>query len=81
MLHQAVTCDELHEWIIEEVRRRPSCTAFAAAFTFVRLPTPDAQGRTWRVQSPVGEHTWSAAAVGAFETTVRHARRAFDLIE
>lgn len=81
MLHQLVTSDELHDWIVEEVRRRPNCADFAAAFTFVRLPTPDAQGRTWRVQGLIGEQVWDAATLGAFETAVRHARRAFDLIE
>ena len=81
MLHQVVTRDELHEWIVEDVHRRPGCESFAAAFSFVRLPTPDAQGRTWRVQGLLGEETWDAATVGAFETAVRHAQRAFDLIE
>lgn len=81
MQHRVVTRDRLHEWIVEEVHRRSGCEGFAAAFSFVRLPTPDGHGRTWRVQSPVGEQGWDAATVGAFETAVRHAQRAFDLIE
>lgn len=79
--HQVVTRDELRDWIVEEVRRRPHCAGFSAEFAFVLLPGPDAQGRTWRVRVPTGEATWGAAMAGAFKVAVRQARRAFDLIE
>ena len=81
VLHQQVTDVELQDWITEEVRRHPNCRGFAAELRFVQLHSPYPSGATWEVDAVTGGHEWSAACRDMFNTAVRQAQRAFDLIE
>ena len=81
MLHARVTDRELQEWLIEEIRRKPDWRTFAADLTFVRLHSASSSGATWEVERATGSDTWSRARHHIFETVVRQAQQAFDLID
>ena len=81
MLHTQVTDVELQDWILEEVRRNLDCPDFAVELTFVRLHSPYPSGATWDVDSVPGSHEWSTTCRDTFDTAVRLAQRAFDLID
>jgi hypothetical protein len=81
VLHERVTDRELQDWLIEEIRRKPDWGAFAADLTFVRLHSASSSGATWEVEVATGSDTWSRARHHIFETAVRQAQQAFDLID
>jgi hypothetical protein len=81
VLHEQGTDAELQDSIVENIRRKPEFRGFAAELTFVRLHSPSPAGATWVVFTVTGVREWSTACRHAFETAVRHAQRAFDLLD
>jgi hypothetical protein len=80
--HAQVTRQELHDWIVREVRRKLAWPDFAAQVTFMRLPHPDRSGATWWLHS-LGEEmlTWTPECLDTFVAAVERAQHQFDLTD
>ncbi|HYK82097.1 MAG TPA: hypothetical protein VEU55_03055 [Gemmatimonadales bacterium] len=82
MAHVPVTRQELHDWVVADVRRQLAWPGFDAEFTVLRLPSPDHSGATWWLRSLSEDMLkWSTECLDAFATAVERAQRAFDVIE
>jgi hypothetical protein len=80
--HAQLTRQELHDWIVREVRRKLAWPDFAAQVTFMRLPHSDRSGATWWLHS-LGEEmlTWTPECLDTFVAAVEHAQQRFDLTD
>jgi len=80
MKREPKTKQELHDWIVAQVRQRSECTDFEAEFRTVVLEKLVDGDPTWELFGGVrGMNDWARECIEGFKAAVVAAQRRFDL--
>lgn len=71
-MSEVKTRAEVHDWILRQVRQRPSCQAFAQEFRLL------GDGPNWECL-PMNCYDWDRDSLEVFDQVVGEARRRFEL--